>query len=118
MGGGMLSGMGGGMSRSRGSASCNNLAAMASAGSSASRPSGLGMGSRAFPPISQTPVTAMGAGSTGDASASAGGEAKGGSSPHEESKFSDLLSRCKQQGMRMSMSVARGISSKPMQQQQ
>lgn len=106
------------MSRSRGSASCNNLAAMGSAGGSSNRPSGLGMGSRAFPPVSHTPMTAMGAGSNGDASASAGGDANGGSSPHEENKFSDLISRCKQQGMRMSISVARGISSKPMQQQQ
>jgi hypothetical protein len=92
----MLGALGGkGMTRNRGSASCSNIAAMGGG-----QP---GAGS-SFPPVGETPAT-------GESVSAAGGA--GG---HED-RFSDLISRCRQQGMRMSISVARGIASKPMQQQ-
>lgn len=106
------------MCRYGGSVSCNNLQTMASAGGSAARPAGFGMGSRAFPPVGQTPMTALHACEPEDASASAaaGAEPDGGGGAQDEPMLSDLISRCKHQGARMSMSVARNMAGKPMQQ--
>lgn len=118
-GGGGMFGMGSGMSRSRGSASCSNLAGMASSAGHGGRASGLANG-RAFAPVAQTPMTvAAGASASEDASASAAVSASGWQqqSDSKDQTLSDLISRCKQQGMKMSISVARGIANKPMQQQ-
>lgn len=91
------------MSRGRGSMSCNNMAALAGEPSTVRpvRPNGSNLS------VEKTPDTS--AFSAGGAEGAPGGE---------ESGLSDLISRCRAQGMRMSITVSRGISSRPMQSQQ